>query len=157
MNLVNSIKENRLKHSLLPLFLLLSLFFVSCVSKEDNYADALKENYLREDFGATIYYREAQDQYDKGLYEKAIFYYRLGAIRFPDELANVATSLYEIGFIEYKSKNYQLAISYFSQVSQLYEKNPLLYREAPSYPPLMAIVTKEIEKINQKKRKKKSG
>jgi outer membrane protein assembly factor BamD (BamD/ComL family) len=117
------------------IFLVSSLFFVSCISKPPT---------IPLDANAEKLIQLAQEEYDKNRYDNAMEYYRAVIDMYPSRIDSICAAEYEIAFIHYKQKKYGEAKKELDQLLIRYE-----HPEAETYPIqykiLAGIVIKSIE------------
>ncbi|WP_028972768.1 tetratricopeptide repeat protein [Spirochaeta cellobiosiphila] len=117
--------------------LLLALILVSCKTPEP----VIDEGMNRE-----IYFQRAQEAYDSGYYDNALFYYEHFLQDFPDDQANGIMARYEIAFISYKRGQLTEAKEKFQAILDEYKENPIA--PYPSWPKQLS--EKLINEIQEK-------
>ncbi|MDR2070265.1 MAG: tetratricopeptide repeat protein [Treponema sp.] len=83
--------------------------------------------------------QRAQEASDKNRYNQALEYYEIILERFPDDIDMVCTAEYEIAFIHYKQRKYDLAREEFNALLERYD-SPDEVLLPPQYKRLAAIV-----------------
>jgi outer membrane protein assembly factor BamD (BamD/ComL family) len=129
----------RLTH--LPLRAVLAVVLLGCSSGPVNITD---------DTTPAEIVQRAQEASDKNRYKLAMQYYELILERFPDDTEMVCTAEYEIAFIHYKQRKYDLAREGFNALLERYN-TPDEVLLPPQYKRLATIV---LERIDEKKTKK---
>jgi outer membrane protein assembly factor BamD (BamD/ComL family) len=84
----------------LPVLLLGAALTVSCFSGPETIPDTIAPEKL---------VQQAQEASDRNRYRQALVYYEVILERFSGDTAYVCAAEYEIGFIHYKQKKYELA------------------------------------------------
>jgi outer membrane protein assembly factor BamD (BamD/ComL family) len=100
----------RLFHFLTPLMLGL-LLFGSCVSGADIAADLSPEELIQ----------RGQDAMDRNRYAQALQFYQAVLDRFPTNIDALCAAEYEMAFIHYKQKKYDLAKTEFNALLARYD------------------------------------
>ncbi len=137
------------QYFLTPVLLLsVLLILMGCVTRSSS-EERLAKDFLAQDLSVGIYFKQAQDEYSIGNYERAEMFYRLGMLRFPDDNVSIVTALYEIGFIYYKQEEYATAKSYFYATLGMYETNSFLKQMAPGLDRLSELMLQKIDDKEQ--------
>jgi outer membrane protein assembly factor BamD (BamD/ComL family) len=96
--------------------------------------------------------QRAQEASDRNRYKQSLRYYETILERFPGDIDYVCTAEYEIAFIHYKQKKYDLAAPEFRDLLARYDQTDAELLP-PQYKILANIVTAKIdERKNGKKR-----
>ncbi|MDR2740892.1 MAG: hypothetical protein LBB98_01900 [Treponema sp.] len=109
---------------------LLAILFSGCYSGPKD---------IKDDTTAAELVQRAQEASDKNRYKLAMQYYELILERFPDDIDMVCTAEYEIAFIHYKQRKYEIAREGFNALLERYNTpDEVLF--PPQYKRLAAIV-----------------
>jgi outer membrane protein assembly factor BamD (BamD/ComL family) len=122
---------------------LLCVFFAaSCFSGPVNISDTITPAEL---------VQRAQEASDRNRYNQSLQYYQAILKRFPDDTEYGCAAEYEIGFIHYKQKKYDIAESELKNLLARYEES-----DAELLPPQYKILTNiVIAKLDERKNGKK--
>jgi len=102
----------KLKHIALAALLITTITAVSCVSTGPvEIPDGLT---------AAELIQRGQEASDRNRYEVSLQYYEAVVERFPFDIDNVIAAEYEIAFIHYKQKNYELSKTEFNALLERY-------------------------------------
>jgi outer membrane protein assembly factor BamD (BamD/ComL family) len=96
----------------LPGLLLLVVLAAGCASGPSNVSDTITPAELEQ---------KAQEASDRNRYKQSLGYYELILERFPDRIEYVCAAEYEIAFIHYKQRKYELAESGLRQLLARYD------------------------------------
>jgi outer membrane protein assembly factor BamD (BamD/ComL family) len=75
---------------------------------------------IKDDTTAAEMVQRAQEASDRNRYKLAMQYYELILERFPDDIDMVCTAEYEIAFIHYKQRRYEIAREGFNALLERY-------------------------------------
>jgi outer membrane protein assembly factor BamD (BamD/ComL family) len=95
----------------LPLIVVLAGLISGCYSGPD----------IKDDTTAAEIVQRAQEASDRNRYKLAMQYYELILERFPDDIDMVCTAEYEIAFIHYKQRRYEIAREGFNALLERYD------------------------------------
>jgi outer membrane protein assembly factor BamD (BamD/ComL family) len=96
-----------------PVLICVLAFAAGCVSGPENVSDTITPAEL---------VQRAQEASDKNHYKDAQAYYELILERFPSNIDMVCTAEYEIAYIHYKRKQYDIATAEFNTLLDRYNQ-----------------------------------
>jgi outer membrane protein assembly factor BamD (BamD/ComL family) len=120
----------------LTALLLCCVVAVSCASGPEDISDTITPAEL---------VQKAQEASDRNRHKQSLEYYGLILERFPDKIEYVCAAEYEIAFLQYKQKKYELAESGLRKLLARYD-GPDAELLPPQYRILADIVIASIEK-----------
>ena len=98
------------KLNLILLSLLISGLFISCASNSEIPTNLTSAQLIQ----------KAQNAYDKAAYKESINYYQTTINRYGTDLSIYVEATYEIGHIYLRTKKYEKAYQYFSELKDIY-------------------------------------
>jgi outer membrane protein assembly factor BamD (BamD/ComL family) len=123
---------------------IISAFMIACASSPD----------IPADLTAAELVQRAQEASDRNRYSVSLEYYKAILDRFPGDTEYVCTAEYEIAFIHYKQKKYDIAKTEFNSLLVRYDSP-----DEELFPPQFKILSQKIlgniEEIENRKNKNK--
>ena len=112
------------------LVLISAILFSSCVTRRMTVPDDLPPSKI---------IQRAQEASDRNRYRQSLRYYEVILERYPNNVDLVITAEYEIAFIHYKQKKYELSKSEFQTLLERYNK-----LDAEFLPPKYKILSEKV-------------
>lgn len=114
---------------------ILTLF--SCASKAERVGPQWTEE---------MFFKQAQLAMDEYRYKKALYYYEVFLMRYPENHRLSIAAEYEKAFINYKMGNYAIASGAYHAIIRKYDESPYAMLYHPRFKRLCEIGLKNIEK-----------
>ena len=93
-----------------------------------------------------MFFKQAQLAMDKYRYKKALYYYGVFLVRYPENHQLAIVAEYERAFINYKMNNYAIASNSYHEIIRKYNESPYAMLYHPKFKRLCEIGLKNIEK-----------
>jgi len=113
------------------------LMLISCASRARQVDSQWTEEML---------FKQAQLAVDEYRYTKALYYYEVFLVRYPENYQLVIVAEYQRAFINYKMGNYVIARDFYNRIIRKYDESPYAVLYHPKFKRLSEIGLKNIEK-----------
>ncbi|KGM38788.1 hypothetical protein S1OALGB6SA_1249 [Olavius algarvensis spirochete endosymbiont] len=93
-----------------------------------------------------MFFRQARLAMDEYRYKRALYYYGVFLVRYPENYQLAIVAEYERAFISYKMGNYAIASDLYNEIIRKYDESPYAMLYHPKFRRLCEIGLKNIEK-----------
>lgn len=93
-----------------------------------------------------MFFKQAQLAMDEYRYQRALYYYEVFLVRYPENRHLAIAAEYERAFINYKMRNYAIASDAYHEIIRKYNESPYSMLYHPKFKRLSEIGLENIEK-----------